>query len=48
MWYWDYEAPFAWKTNVLVLGNHIIRFHAYGENLVKDELDTLGFIPYTP
>ena len=48
MWKWDYDPPYEWKVNAVVLGKHYIRTHAYGEEMAEDEMDILALIPYTP
>lgn len=48
MWRWDYDPPYEWKVNAVVLGKHYIRIYAYGEERVEDEMDILALIPYTP
>ena len=48
MWRWDYEPPHEWKINVMAFGKHYINVYAYGDKIVKDEMDIIAFIPYIP
>jgi Zn-dependent M28 family amino/carboxypeptidase len=48
MWNWDYEAPFMWKINAVLIGKHDIKVFAYGKTKAFDKMDIIGFIPYLP
>ncbi len=48
MWRWDYSPPYEWKINVFLLGRHLLKVYAYGNEIVKDEMDLIAFIPYVP
>jgi len=48
MWRWDYSPPYKWKINIFLFGKHRLEVYAYGEEVVKDEMDIFAIIPYLP
>lgn len=47
-WQWDYDAPYEWRINALILGHHLIKTTAYGNDTATDEMDIIALIPYIP
>ena len=48
MWKWAYSPPYTWRINTFVFGKHYIKVYAYGDEIARDEMDILAFIPYIP
>ena len=48
IWRWDYSPPYKWKINIFLFGKHRLEVYAYGEEVVKDEMDIFAIIPYLP
>ena len=48
MWKWVYSPPYEWTVNSFAFGKHYIKVYAYGDEVARDEMDILAFIPYIP
>ncbi len=48
MWKWVYSPPYEWTVNSFTFGKHYIKVYAYGDEVARDEMDILAFIPYIP